>query len=240
MRCKTVACALALVVLATTPARSEQPAGSAAVRNALHAASVSIDGCAGVLAESPGVVVTARHCVKSEGQELRVRFTTGSTRSAWVAAIDEVADQALLLVEDPPAIAPLPLVRRRPIVGTVLYFEGNPTRARFQSARLDRIGRCPSLPDLPNALFTSIHGVPGDSGAPLVDGAARIVGLVHGGAQCRIATPADTLGRLIDRVLADDGVQMALRSEGIISPLAGSRPPLLGSTVPFLPGPRRA
>jgi len=55
---------------------------------------------------------------------------------------------------------------------------------------------------LPNALFTTVHGVPGDSGAPLVDTAARIVGLVHGGAQCQIATPADTLARLIDRVLA--------------------------------------
>ena len=239
MRSTRVACALALVVLATTPARSEQPAGSAAVRRALHAASVSFDGCSGVLAESPGIVLTARHCVKGEGQELRVRFTTGASRSAWVVAIDEVADQALLLVEDPPAIAPLPLVRRRPIAGTVLYFEGNPTRPRFQSARLDRIGRCPSLPNLPNALFTGIHGVPGDSGAPLVDGAARVVGLVHGGAQCRIATPADTLGRLIDRVLGDDGVRMALRSGEISSPPAGSRPPLPESTALPPPRPRR-
>ena len=240
MRGRRVACALALVVLTTAPARSEQPAGSAAVRRALHTASVTLDGCSGVLAESPGVVVTARHCVKGEGQELRVRFTTGASRNAWVAAIDEVTDQALLLVEDPPAITPLPLVRRRPIVGTVLYFEGNPTRARFQSARLDRIGRCPSLPDLPNALFTSIHGVPGDSGAPLVDGAARVVGLVHGGAQCRIATPADALRRLIDRVLGDDGLQVALHSGEISSPLARSRPPLPESTVLPPPRPRRA
>jgi S1-C subfamily serine protease len=225
MRSLRVACVLALALLATTtPARSEQPAGSAAVRRALHTASVVLDGCSGVLAESPGVVVTARHCVKSEGQELRVRFTNGASRQAWVAAIDEVSDQALLLVEDPPPITPLPLVHRRPIVGTVLYFEGNPARARFQSARLDRIGLCPSLPNLPNALFTSIHGVPGDSGAPLVDGAARIVGLVHGGAQCRIATPADTLGRLIDRVLGDGSLQMALRSAEISAPLAGLRP----------------
>mgnify|MGYP000234512575 CR=1 FL=1 len=34
--------------------------------------------------------------------------------------------------------------------------------------RLDRIDVCPSLPHLPDALFTSIQGVPGDSGAPLV------------------------------------------------------------------------
>jgi S1-C subfamily serine protease len=71
----------------------------------------------------------------------------------------------------------------------------------FQTARLDRIGQCPSLPALQNALFTSIRGRPGDSGAPLVNAAGEIVGLVHGGAACQIATPADTLATLVERVL---------------------------------------
>src|SRR6185369_860933 len=97
----------------------------------------------------------------------------------------------------------------------VLYFEGNPKRARFQSARLDRIGVCPSLPNLPNALFTSIEGVPGDSGAPLVDSAARVVGLVHGGVNCHIATPADTLLRLVDRVLGHDVTELTRRHPAI-------------------------
>ncbi len=185
------------------------PAGSAgltvppAVRRALHAASVQIEptGCSGALTEGQDLVVTARHCIDSEQQTLRVKFVDGTIRNAYVAAVDEVADQAVLLLPDPVPIAPLAIVRRRQIPGTVLYFEGNPARPRFQGARLDRIGRCESLPRLPNALFTSIDGAPGDSGAPLVDGAARVVGLVHGGVRCHIATPADTLGRLVDRVL---------------------------------------
>jgi hypothetical protein len=57
------------------------------------------------------------------------------------------------------------------------------------------------LPALGGALFTTIDGVPGDSGAPIVDAGARVVGLVHGGAQCHIATPSDTLRRLIADVL---------------------------------------
>jgi hypothetical protein len=57
------------------------------------------------------------------------------------------------------------------------------------------------LPALGSALFTTIDGVPGDSGAPIVDSAARVVGLVHGGAQCHIATPSETLRRLIADVL---------------------------------------
>src|SRR5262249_7276229 len=72
-------------------------------------------------------------------------------------------------------------------------------RPRPQDARIDRRGRCESLPRLPDALFTSLRGEPGDSGSPLVDGAARIIGLVHGGARCQIATPATRPARLGDR-----------------------------------------
>jgi S1-C subfamily serine protease len=154
-----------------------------------------------VLAESPQIVVTARHCLHDDTARVRVRFTTGEVRSAWVVATDQVADQAALFLVEPVPIVPLAIVRRQQIPGTVLFFEGNPDRPRFQTVRLDSIGRCPSLPDLPDALFTSIKGVPGDSGAPVVDGAGRVVGLVHGGARCQIATPADTLARLVDRVL---------------------------------------
>src|SRR5207245_9920059 len=103
---------------------------------------------------------------------------------------------------EPADVEPLAIVRRRQIPGTVLYFEGNPERPRFQSARLDRVGRCPSLPDLPNALFTSIDGRPGDSGAPLVAGAAATVGLVQGGARRHLANPADPPARPVAHVPA--------------------------------------
>ena len=172
------------------------------VRQRVHAASVTVGGgCSGVLTEGNDLVVTARHCV-TEASALEVRFTNGLVRTGWVAATDKAADQAVLLLEEPVPVQPLALVRTIPISGTILYFEGNPREPRFQEAQLERIDLCPSLPGLPNALFTTIRGVPGDSGAPLVDAAARVVGLVHGGAQCQIATPANTLVRLIDRVLA--------------------------------------
>src|SRR2546427_844657 len=200
--------ATALLLVGSAPAVPS--AAPLAVRRALHAASVQIDppGCSGVLAENDQIVVTARHCIDPGVQKLSIRFTNGATRTGWVVATDDAADQAVLFLEDPVDIEPLPIVRRRQIPGTVLYFEGNPSRPRFQNARLDKIGRCPSLPDLPNALFTSIAGVPGDSGAPLVDVVAEVVGLVHGGARCHIATPADTLVRLVHRVLEQDDVHM--------------------------------
>jgi hypothetical protein len=91
---------------------------------------------------------------------LRVRLSTGDVRTAWVVATNSASDQAVLFLEEPAGVAPLDLVRRPQIPGTVLYFSGHPDRPRFQSARLDKIGRCPSLPDLPNALFTTIDGMP--------------------------------------------------------------------------------
>jgi S1-C subfamily serine protease len=204
-----------LLLLGAAAASAALSDASPAVRRALHDASVRIEptGCAGVLAAGSDLVLTARHCIDRESQTLEVYFVDGSTRTARVAATDEVADQVVLVLHDPVPITPLEVVRRRQIPGTVLYFEGNPGRPRFQSARLDHIGRCESLPKLTNALFTSIEGVPGDSGAPLVDAAARVVGLVHGGAHCRIATPGDTLGRLLDHVL-DRHLVRAYRGAG--------------------------
>lgn len=180
------------------------------VRRSLHAASVELlpVGCAGVVAEDAQLVLTARHCASDTGARVRVRFATGIERMAWVVATDTVSDQTVLLLDDPGPVTPLEVATQVPIPGAVLYFEGNPARPRPQELRLDRIGRCPSLPDLPNALFTSLEGTPGDSGAPVVDRAGRVVGLVHGGARCEIVTPGDHLARLLDRVLERGGMRM--------------------------------
>jgi S1-C subfamily serine protease len=198
------AIALSLLLAATVaPARANPLPVPAAVRRALTAATVLVlpAECGGVLAASPELVATALHCI-DRGAALRVRTSTGTVLDARLEATDVAADQAVLLLERPATAAPLVVLRRPPIVGTVVYFQGNPERPRPQDARIDRRGRCESLPRLPDALFTSVRGAPGDSGAPLVDGAAEIVGLVHGGARCQIATPATRLAPLVDRVLA--------------------------------------
>ena len=168
----------------------------------LLAATVQLDGgsCSGVLVDGPDLVLTARHCITS-GATHALRFSNGAERTGWVAGVDDAADQALLLLEEPVTLAPLQLAKQPAIAGTVLYFAGNPRNPRFQEAKLDRTGRCPSLPNIDTSLFTTIDGIPGDSGAPLVDSASHVVGLVHGGAQCHIATPSETLRRLIADVL---------------------------------------
>jgi trypsin-like peptidase len=195
--------ALLVAVATASAAVANPPPVPPAVRRALAGATVEVlpAGCAGVVVESASLVATAGHCVRPGAAPLRVVLADGGERSAAVAAKDDVADQVVLRLDRPAPVAVLAVLGRTPIVGTVLYFHGNPRRPRWQAARLDRVAPCPSLPGLPNALHTSIDGTPGDSGAPLVDLLARVVGLVHGGARCRIATPGARLVRLIDAAL---------------------------------------
>lgn len=196
-----LAALMTALVLGVAPVGAVSLVGAESATAALRGASVSLDpiGCTGVVVEDPALVVTALHCVRDR-TSLRVR-SEGTSRLAWVVAVDRVADQAVLLLDDPVAVVPLSLAPRTKAPGTALYFSGHPGRPRFQEARLERVGRCPSLPGLPDALFTTIDGTPGDSGAPVVDAAGRVVGLVHGGARCQILTPARTLERLLDRLL---------------------------------------
>jgi S1-C subfamily serine protease len=197
-----VAMMLALASACALPVRANPPAVPFAVRRALQESSVLVlpSACGGVLTVSRDLVATALHCIDPRAA-LSVRTSAGATLDARVEEVDADADQVLLRLARPAGVMPLDIARRAPIAGTVVYFEGNPQRPRPQDARIDRRGVCVSLPSLPDALFTTIRGTPGDSGSPLVDGAAQIVGLVHGGARCHIATPATRLARLVDRAL---------------------------------------
>jgi S1-C subfamily serine protease len=190
-----------LVLWLVTAAHGNPPPVPTSVRRVLGAATVLVlpSRCAGAVVEVPWLVATAKHCI-DDGVQLRVRVA-GVEHDAELVDEDAAADQVVLALASAVPVTPLEVVRRIPIVGTVLYFHGNPERPRWQAARLDRIAPCPSLPDLSRALHTSINGTPGDSGAPLVDLLGKVVGLVHGGAKCRIATPGDRLARLVDRVL---------------------------------------
>ena len=213
--------ALAVLLLAGT-VHANPPPVPLGVRKALAAATVVVlpSHCTGAVVEMPWLVATAKHCI-DDGVRLRVRVA-GVEQAAELVDEDAEADQVLLALSSDAPVAPLGLVRRLPIVGTVLYFHGNPERPRWQAARLDRIGPCPDLPGLPRALHTSIDGRPGDSGAPLIDLAGQIVGLVHGGVRCRIATPGDRLARLVDRALqrqhARDASNPLIASGGSASP----------------------
>jgi S1-C subfamily serine protease len=198
VRLRSAALLLVASGLVAATSVSAAPAGAAA----LERATVGVGaGCTGVLVERSQLVATALHCLGEGVRSVGVRLADGSRHTAWVVGTDPHADQAVLFIPEDVALAPLAIASGRPPIGSAVTFGGRPDRFRAREARIERIGTCPSLPALPDALFTTIDGVPGDSGAPLVDQAGRVVGLVHGGARCEIATPASTLGALVRDVL---------------------------------------
>jgi S1-C subfamily serine protease len=152
--------------------------------------------CAGSVAGDREHVVTAAHCVTEDATRVRVRFSQGTSQTSSVEFIDRDADLALLRLDTAVAIEPLALADSLPKRGSRVLFVGRIDRqTKAQVARVDRLGRCPSLPGQPQALFTSVQARPGDSGAPLVDSELRVVGVIHGGSSCHIAAPTAVLAR---------------------------------------------
>jgi S1-C subfamily serine protease len=151
--------------------------------------------CAGVLVESPDLVVTAAHCVPGLANGVKVAFSDGVARRATVLVADHARDLAVLRLAHPVEAKPLRLATELPAEGDRLVFVGRVDEPpRVQTVRVVALDRCDSLPRVDSAIFTSLDAHKGDSGAPLVDAGLRVVGLVHGGARCHIAAPTASLG----------------------------------------------
>ncbi len=168
----------------------------------IHRATVVLDGgrCAGVLVGDGRQVMTTAHCLGPAEQTLEVWIHDGRRDMASVLFVDRQRDVAFLELSGPAPAEPLRISDRPPRVGDRLLFAGRSDRAVMQIAELERLGKCPSLPGVDEALFTTLRGVRGDSGAPVVDLSMEIVGLVHGGAQCSIATPTHGLASVVNEL----------------------------------------
>jgi S1-C subfamily serine protease len=156
--------------------------------------------CAGSVAGDREHVVTAAHCVLDDATSVRVRFSEGTNVTSSIAHIDRDADIALLRLEAPAptTIEPLPLSSVLPQRGSRVLFVGRTDRpSRTQVVRVERLGRCPSIPGQRQALFTSVQARPGDSGAPLLHPELGVVGVIHGGAACHIAAPTASLAKAL-------------------------------------------
>ncbi|MBF5042935.1 trypsin-like peptidase domain-containing protein [Aggregicoccus sp. 17bor-14] len=183
-----------------TAARAPAAAPAADETQALREATLTLlpARCQGVVVEDPQSALTAAHCVGEEERSLQVQLSDGRVVEAEVARVDRPHDVAFLRLEAPAGVAPLRVASALPFPGAPLRFISSRHHAgELQQVSLVRLGRCPSLPEVPAALFTSLRGAPGDSGAPVVDAALQVVGLVHGGARCAIAAPTAGLAPAI-------------------------------------------
>lgn len=155
-------------------------------------------GCAGAVVHHERLVVTAAHCVPRRAQSVTVRLSDRRALAASVLHVDRTRDVALLQLEQASGKAPLELAADAPSAGGKVLFVGRIDRAsRVQTAEVRRIGRCPSLPGIEDAVFTNIQAKPGDSGSPVVDASLRVVGVIHGGSACHIVAPTASLAPAI-------------------------------------------
>jgi S1-C subfamily serine protease len=161
--------------------------------------------CAGVIVADGHHALTAAHCIQgAPGSRQSVLLRDGHLLGGVVKVVDPERDLAVLRLDTRAPVHPLTLASSPPVAGEALLFAGRNDRdIPPQEVELRRLGRCPSLPDVPLALFTSLRGEPGDSGAPVVDDHLRVVGLVHGGAACSIVAPTADFSPLVDMLVAE-------------------------------------
>ncbi|ADO74311.1 S1 family peptidase [Stigmatella aurantiaca] len=161
--------------------------------------------CAGVIVEDGRHLLTAAHCVAPMAQRIEVELRDGTRMGGHALRIDPGQDIALFQLDSAAPVTPLPIALEMPTPGEPLLFAGRNDRpGGLQAVWLEKLGRCPSLPEVPQALFTTLHGEKGDSGAPVVDAQMRVVGLVHGGAACSIAAPTSAFAPLVRQFAEDD------------------------------------
>jgi hypothetical protein len=202
---------LAVLLLAAcgSPKQQEDPPtqSKASDYHTLREATVTLfpGHCAGVVVADGRHALTAAHCIDvAAGERQPVVFRDGKMLSGVVKLVDTIRDVAVLRFDEAAPVRPLPLASALPLPGEGLLFFGRNDRPNEpQEVELKRLGRCPSLPGVPQALFTSLHGEKGDSGAPVVDLGLHVVGLVHGGAACSIATPTAEFAPLLDTLVAE-------------------------------------
>ncbi|MCP3142871.1 S1 family peptidase [Pyxidicoccus xibeiensis] len=202
---------LALAACEGRPAEAPRDDAAPADVEDVEAATVTLDAghCAGVVVEDGRHALTAAHCVRPAQRRVEVSFLDGQRLAGTYVDVDRGRDVAVIRLDERAPVRPLDVADALPAPGDGLVFAGRNDRpGEPQEAMVERLGPCPSLPGVPAALFTTMRGEPGDSGAPLVDLQMRVVGLVHGGAACRIATPTNGLGMRVQE-LSGQGPRMA-------------------------------
>lgn len=223
MRLSRLAGVLAVAALAACngPKKQEDPPDFRALKDAT--VTLFPGHCAGVVVADGHHALTAAHCIDvATGGRQPVVLRDGHMLGGVVKIVDPVRDLAVIRFDQTAPVHPLAVASSIPIPGEELLFAGRNDRpGEPQEVELRKLGRCPSLPGVPQALFTSLHGEKGDSGAPVVDRHLQVVGLVHGGAACSIAAPTAGFVPVLDMLVAEvarPGAAQGVGGSGSASP----------------------
>ncbi len=167
----------------------------------------------GFVLDRKGHVVTAAHVVDG-ADTVTVRLASGRDTQARVLGADQASDIALLRVEAPSAeLHPLPLGDSDAVsVGDPVVAIGNPLGlARSLTAGvvsgLNRTIDSPRGDAIAGAIQTDAALNPGNSGGPLLDTQARVIGVnvqvaAGGSAGIGYAVPVNTVRRVVAQLQA--------------------------------------
>jgi S1-C subfamily serine protease len=133
-----------------------------------------------------GHVVTNQHVVGDKAT-VEVQFSGHRFTTASVAGGDPYSDLAALAIEDRPEYAtPLPLASGPPAVGQEVVILGTPfgldgSLSRGVVGGLNRSLPSPTGFSIPNAIQSDASVNPGNSGGPMLDLSATVLGVVSAG-----------------------------------------------------------
>lgn len=162
--------------------------------------------CAGVIVGDGRHALTAAHCLRDGNARITFELHDGTRIEGDVVLLEKEHDLAVVRLDEVAGVRPLAVADSLPTPGSAILFAGRNDRpGETQRAEVRRLGRCPSLPGVPEALFTTLEGRRGDSGCPVVDENLQVLGLVHGGAACNIAAPTAELAPTLNELAPTPG-----------------------------------
>jgi putative serine protease PepD len=176
----------------------------------------------GFVIDAQGHVVTNEH-VAGEAQSVEVRFGTGGEEQARVIATDPSTDLAVLEVDlAGHDVTPLQLGSSADVeVGDSVYAIGNPfgLERTFTAGIVSAVDRDITAPNnftINDAIQTDAPVNQGNSGGPLLDDSAKVIGVVSqiasetgGNVGIGYAVPSDTVRDVVDALLRDGEIDRA-------------------------------
>lgn len=174
----------------------------------------------GFVWDEAGHIVTNNHVVQA--QQILVRLPNGEDTPATVIGRAPQYDIAVLRMQNPPNLPPLPIGTSSDLrVGQATFAIGNPFGfdRTITSGIVSALGR--QLPtqegrEIGDVIQTDAAINPGNSGGPLLDSAGRVIGVTTAiyspsGAYAGLgfAVPIDTVARVVPQLIADGRAPIA-------------------------------
>jgi S1-C subfamily serine protease len=169
----------------------------------------------GVVFAPDGYVLTNAHVVAG-ADELELRFTDGTTSRAAVVGLDHATDLAVVRTSGPvPGHAPFG-TSARVRVGQLVVAIGNPLGfgSTVSAGVVSALGRTMRARDgrpMEGIIQSDVALNPGNSGGPLVDSAARVVGIntaiIHGAQGISFSVPIDTAKWVVGELMTSGRVR---------------------------------